>query len=78
MDHKKNSRRRRRNLSLHCQEWGDSVHLAGRYLRDEDIKQIAKALMEPTTKVQNITLDNSFIQFSGAITIAKALETNQI
>jgi len=56
---------------------GQKVDLSGMYLRDEEAKQIAKALIYPTMKVQELNLSRNYIQFSGALALANALETNE-
>jgi len=60
----------------HVKNGGDSVSLAEKSIGDEGAKQIAKALMDPTTKVRSLDLTNNNIQLSGALAIAKALKTN--
>ena len=55
---------------------GRDFYIRGRELDDEGATQIAKALMDPTSKVENLLLLENNIGCEGATAIAKAVAMN--
>ena len=55
---------------------GLEVDLGYKYLRDEESRKVAQALMDPNIMAQNLRLSNNNVRVEGVTALAEALKSN--